>query len=855
MRRISRNQWVFALVLAAVTAAYYLVPWTTLPARAAIGVPFLLLHTVILPGIALKWLFPRRRSDWLETAAYVSADGLAFLLVLAFLWALSGVSISTFRNVLGGAITALGAAAALRGPRTPAADAMPLARRDHWLLAALTAIALLVFGLVLATGPPLDTGRDTLAHVAYVDEIAATGIPFPTTSFYSDAGRSGGDIRMGLLHTVYGFYAATLGVGALPVLRGMNAVMILLILLVVYAATYGFFRSRITAVLAVAFMLLDFEYGVKTLGIRLSFVPSHAAVVYLLLFLAASLRFLEHKSTRSLIACAVYAFAGAAMHVQYAVLIPFATAVILVWKPCFDTGSWRAHLGSVVAIASAVALGVIPYGAYRYLTDYQVADAHARVWGVLFVTDRLFVIEPFVAWRIFGTMGAAAVLAIVPLWKARKRYPALGYLMASFFTVALVQFNPFLMPVFRHVIAYLTGRLGIVFPHHILAAYFAVDYFSSKRLGTPGSPFRHVAMAVLALVVVGNAASIFKSNVFSGAFLAAERKAGAEPWAGGLRYLSHLPDREVIASDPVTSYTIAAFTPHYVVSTMYLHTAPNDLRAHARTIAARDILSPYTSASDKARAMAAERATLVVVNDRFTRSDLSDYWSVSPQSVPIIIGRFREMPRLFEEVAVVDGLHIYRWTGETPPPEETIVNPLLRATLPAGAKPVGEKAGVAICAGVEIGPRDSVRAGDVIDVTVYWTRERELPLERHMVSLRFDRADLSLPLGGKPFPKLTRKLVERARGERYRFRADHKLTDGFFDPDVWPAGYYVVDETTVRIPGDAAPGRYTVRAILLVQLSGPNIQLRDLFFDDDLYQGVPIGEIFIAPRSSPNPPR
>ena len=848
MQRISRNQWVFALVVAAFTAAYYLVPWTTLPARAAIGLPFLVLYTVILPGIALTRLFKSRRGDWLETAAYVSADGLVFLLVCAFLWTLSGASLTTFRNVLGGVIAALGAAAVFWVPVAPATDATPLARRDRWLLVALSAVGLLVFALVLASGPPLDTSSDTLSHLAYVNEIAATGTPFPNTSFYYDPGRNGADIRMGLLHAVYGFYAATLGVDALAVVRVMNAVMMLFMLLVVYAATYIFFGSRITAVVAVVLLLLDYQNGVKSISIRLAFTASRVAVAYLLLFLAASFRFLEQRSTRSLVWCAIYAFAANAMHVQYAVLIAFAIATILVWKPCFDRRGWRAHIGSVVAIGSAVAVGVLPYGVFRYLTDYQVNQFHSRVWGVLFVADGLFVIQPFFAWRRLGAIGVAAVLAIVPLWKVRKRSPALGYLIASFFTVALVQFNPLLMPLFHHVIAYLASRLGIIFPHFILAAYFAVDYFSSKRSGIPGAPFRRVAVAVLALAVVTNMASVLKSNVFSPAVLKTERAVGSDRWAGGLRYLSQLPGREVIASDPVTSYTIAAFTPHYVVSAPYAHTTPNDLRVLSRITAARDILSPFTSASDKAHAMAAERVTLVVVNDRLKRPDLSEYWAVSPESAPLIIGRFREMPDVFEEVAVVEGLHIYRWKGQMPPPEETIENPLLRATLPAGAKPVGEKAGVAICAGAEIDCPDSVRNGDTIGITVYWTREGELDLEMRLVSLRFDRAEVSLPLGGRPFPKITRKLVERTRGELYRFRADHKITDGFFDPDVWPAGYYVVDETTVHIPEDAAPGRYTVRAILLTQLSGPNIRLRDLLFDDDLYQGVPIGEILVTPR-------
>ena len=73
-----------------------------------------------------------------------------------------------------------------------------------------------------------------------------------------------------------------------------------------------------------------------------------------------------------------------------------------------------------------------------------------------------------------------------------------------------------------------------------------------------------------------------------------------------------------------------------------------------------------------------------------------------------------------------------------------------------------------------------------------------------------------------------------------------KILNGFFDPDLWPEGCYVADETAIRIPADAAPGAYTVTAILLTRSTMPNVRLRDLLYDDDIYRGVEIGGVTIT---------
>jgi hypothetical protein len=63
--------------------------------------------------------------------------------------------------------------------------------------------------------------------------------------------------------------------------------------------------------------------------------------------------------------------------------------------------------------------------------------------------------------------------------------------------------------------------------------------------------------------------------------------------------------------------------------------------------------------------------------------------------------------------------------------------------------------------------------------------------------------------------------------------------------DAWPQGALVSDLSSMPIPLDLAPGRYTVRAILLASAHARNHRLRDFFFDDDVYNGVVVGEIVV----------
>jgi hypothetical protein len=207
---------------------------------------------------------------------------------------------------------------------------------------------------------------------------------------------------------------------------------------------------------------------------------------------------------------------------------------------------------------------------------------------------------------------------------------------------------------------------------------------------------------------------------------------------------------------------------------------------------------------------------------------------------------FHSLRYEFDERTLDDGLTVFRWRHDER--LSTLPRPVPRPVverLPAGADSIGALAGEAVLEGAALRGEGILSAGGELVLDLYWSRAGASAPGTYVVTVRFDRKDLALPFGGGPFPKVTRKLVEKWRGERYRFRADHMIQGGLFAPDVWDDGEIVEDDVRVQIPTDIAPGRYRVEARMRLVANQPNYLLRDYLYDDDSLSGVEIGEVTI----------
>ena len=819
------------------SVAYGLVPLLSPGLAEWVGVPVMIAFCVVLPGVAVSRLVRTHGRDPVETLTHVFVNGLIFLLVATFAWALTGVSLDAFRAAMPLLVIVLCIAAPDRDVTRVEVLRPRLRRFEAWLLVLFVAVALAPAIGVAISGPPLDITSDSIDHAGYVAEIARTGTPFPTAAIYLSPGADGQDIRKALLHAIYGFTARHTGASPVDVFAVTGAFLLLVMTFVVYTTAHSLFRHRVAAVLAAVFFLVGSDWSVGSSMVRAGFYPNRFGAAFLLLFIASALEFTHRGPNTALRWCGVYAFAATAVHIQYAVICAGAAGVLVLWKTCSPCVRWGEHLSRTLRVVLAAVAGAMPFALYRYLTAYQTSPLHEQVQNAVFVTDHWFMADPIQVARALGPLGIAAIVCIGPLWARRRDVPGVGYVIAAFATYLAIELVPiFLTPVYA-ILKYLVFRLDAIAPAYMLPAFFVATWRPGAR----------VAKAIVVAALLATVLPLLRENAFTPSVLAAERRRGPDHWARGLFELAEtLPPGSVVASDPVTSYLISAFTPHYVVCTLDQHAPPNDLHVEARMTAARDIVSPYTTAREKDRLIRASRVTHVVINRALPPGLILNYWTLEPGAAQDATEMFRSLRYEFEATDLDDGIVAFRWRNEER--LNTLPRPVPRPvveTLPGNATPIGETSGEAILEGAAIHGAGIIPPGGELALDLYWSRNAAVPPGTYVVTIRFDRKTLSLPFDGKPFPKVTRKLLEVWRRERYRFREDHMILGGLFGPDSWQRGEIVEDDVRVSVPLDLTPGRYRIEAKMLRVANQPNHRLRDFLYDDDSYRGVRIGEVTV----------
>jgi len=679
-----------------------------------------------------------------------------------------------------------------------------------------------------------------------VTEIQDTGELFPRTAFYIDPGPNGEDLRKGLLHVFYGYAGRYLGLAPLAFLTVINAVFAVLLLLGVYSTGVLFFNDRKIAILSAVLFLIALDEGLGGTAIRQSFYSHRFGIFFVLYVLAFGLSFLTTGKKRDLVPAALFGFAAAATHVFFGLLVGIAGITILIWKVCFPQNDGKTHLQRVVLLGTIIVLGMLPYGLFRYLTAFpQANELHSEVQGVVFISQNLYIADPIQVYRWFGPVGIVSLFAIIPLWTLRKKHALLGYAFASLLTVVLVMFNPILLPPIRNTLTYLIARLNSLCPFYFVVAYFLLSYSFLNTRNRWLRWYTHALTVFAIIAVIVSLKPVLGENTFSQAVFDSEHDNSYLRWEDDLASLTPPGgDKWVIASDPLTAYSVAAFTPNYVACTFDQHAPPNDVRLEERMRSARDILSPYTSVEQTTKLLAENQATHVVINNRFPPGLSLEYWAMTTDMFPAIRAKFDNHPVVFERINDDDAFVVYRWTGRPGITGDVLDRPFIVERLPVGFETIGRRAGQATLEGIRLSG-GTYAQGDPLDIGLVWSGSSDYAFRNYVVVVRFDHTNQDLPLDGKPFPKITRKFKEKFSGRRFRFSEYHKIRNGFLSPDTWIGGELVLDETSFRIPSNAAPGEYDVHVKLLAVKHQPTHWLRDYFFDDDSYQGVHAGRITV----------
>lgn len=770
--------------------------------------------------------------------ALLGLDALLWLVVLVVL-ARRGAAAADAPDEEDLAAGADDAARAARWARDPA---------PRWGAGA-TLVLLLALGLgVLNTarlGTPLGYITDSPDHVATVRRMLQTGDAFTPDAYFRDAGEQGADPRKGLWHPQAAL--ATALAGADP-LEGWQWLSLLLVpTFVLNAAAFGFLLGG-PAGAAAAGLALVLTYGGSFAEsyLREAVFATKLGDQLAMAGVTAVLADLARRTRGSRLAAIGIGLGAVAAHVWYAIQFAMVLSALGVGLLARER-RWTPALGRLSGTALALGAAALPYLAWRALQAYAPVNViHTAPQGLLTLWDGVTVMNLGVLWDWLGLWWVVVPLSAVALWRAGRGQPAVLFLLTTPAIVATVLFVPPVVALLQPKLGYLLLRTVWMVPLAPLLGWWVARGLRGLRAGGRARLVAALQLAGLLLVSLpglGDAVIAVRDPDRFGRW---EREHSFRLWEDALRWMQErLPAGQVVLADPLTSYTVPMITGHYVVTLLDQHSSPSDPHALDRILDARDALDPHVP-WDRVRAVVDRYGvTTIFLNARLVEVPVLWYWTPRKEWFAASRARFDRRPEAFEPLFDTGDAVVYRVrraaldTLSSPPDPRPYARP-----YEPGRDPVARRIadGVPALLGFRITPPLAER-GDTLRGIAQWRPAAALPRGSYVVSVRFDR---ELPAGFDPprvVGKPARKLLELARGERYRFRGDHLPVGGDYGVDLWRTDEVVSDSFEVRVPHDAAPGDYLVKVRFIAQAPYPNYRLSDYFFDDDYYAGVTVASV------------
>jgi hypothetical protein len=843
--RGGRVPWL-AVIGLAVQAALLLDGFASVPVAGRLALALFAL--VLVPGYAVLALGTGPPGGPLLAPAWAFGLGVAWNGALVMATIALGLPFTVWVAGSLASTAALWAVGSWRGRargESATADAAWSARTRLWLVLA----AALGIWQALTFGTSMTYDSDSPDHVGTIRRMLASGDPFPNDAYFRDAGVAGADPRKGLWHSQVALIARLADADPLDAWRWLSAA--LAPLFVLNAATLGFLiRGPAGAAVAGWALVLTYGGSLASESVRQSVFSTRVADQLTLATAVALIADVARPARAHRLAAVGLALGAVAAHVVAAIHLAIGLGAFVLALAIRDRGL-GARLRRAFGTALLVGLAMAPYLAWRTVQSYAPRSAiHTEPQGLLWVSERLRVVNMGVLWDWFGWLWVLFPLAWPALWRAGRERPAALYVFAASVAVPLLIFNPVAVALLQPRLGYLLMRMVWLAPLVGVLAFALPGLWTGLR-APAGAPRLRAALGLAAILALGfwhlsDAAEVL---VQPRRFGAAEQRRDPARWADALRWMDrHLPPGTIVLSDPTTSYSIPMYTRHYVATLVDQHSSPNDPDALRRLLDARDALDPFGAWPRTRDVIRHYDVTAVALNDRFAEPPQQTYWAATPGWTAAARARLDRHPDVFQRAFDRDGFVVYRVDRdalerlrEDPPPRPS-VQPYVRGRLPI-ARRMGES--LPVLHSVRLTPR-VLAPGDTMVGVARWRAVGPLEPGSYWVSLRFDRP---LPAGFDPprwLGKPARKLIETLRSERYRFRSDHLPAGGGYGVDLWRPDEVLVDSFAVVVPRDVAEGDYTVRIKMLNQPVYPNYRLSDYFFDEDYYAGLPIAAVRIA---------
>jgi hypothetical protein len=449
-----------------------------------------------------------------------------------------------------------------------------------------------VFGVAvwLAAGP---LRGDALFHLARARKLAdlPTLDSLRALSEFPDGGVHPG-YAMPLWHAVLALIGRLGGVDVTDVVLGLSAVLTPLALVLAYAAGAALFRSWVggvaTAIAQVGVVQLAGEH---VSSFKLLALPVAASILLLVpALLALVFSFVASGERGALLAVGAASLVLAVVHPTYAlfVLLPlagFLGARALAARNSRDPFRITVAIGTVGVAAGAFLLWLLPIA--NDTASYTPGERR-RAQELFYYADRLdvsgdsFRIDP--SFLAAGGLAVVVALVAVPLALFDRRERWAAYVVGGAIPILLVALVPALFSRFADLVS-LSQALRI---RHFLPLAFALAG-AALLLGALVRRWVRYEVAAVAVVL----AVVVPTVAVRLADLERTDRPDALP-AGLVSALeSRVEPRELVVSDPVTSYRVAAYVPVTILAAPLAHVAqtPDDrpyerLREVERLVAA-----------------------------------------------------------------------------------------------------------------------------------------------------------------------------------------------------------------------------------------------------------------------------
>ena len=717
-------------------------------------------------------------------------------------------------------------------------------------------IALLAFVVItiLMAKDPLIYTSDSNDHIAYIRTISRTHEAFPEQFYYKDGGIISRDLRKSLYHTLWGAIEALTTsrevVEIWPVISAFGASFMIISL--VFSVTLLAGEVVIGILSALLFVLL-YHAGLKGYQLITIAYGYPFGKVFYLMFISSAIVYLTKRRKDYLIIAVLSISAATMTHIAHFLIGIFTVtsfALLLLIYRAYRKNRPILLKAFLKFTAISIALNT-PYLLMRYLRDYYPANPiHTHLQGVLYLTDKLYSLNPITFFESSGTLGIVSILCLLIFSKEQKKLVPLRLLLHTTLAVIILVFNPIWIPFLAKKLSYLLIRFEFAIPAMIIPSFliFSLISTNSQLSFSTQKKRKVIAWLVVIIFLIIPSINAIKGFAYSGKRIDIKRQTG-------YLALSDLFDEinkrnikgEIFISDPLTSYAIPAFSDNFSVCPFDQHSTPNDSTALTRIAECRVIYDPYSSINEIMRVIKKYGATYIVINGRVPEYIQTLYWKPLADVARQVIERYRKEISYFTliyesnnlaifEVKKGHGVPLAEESAQTPP----FYGPLsrnieMKKFIPAGIDNIYIQ---------DFKPsKRVVKRGEKVIIQVSWITTSRQPVAGYIAYLRFDTDYPKSWLYSKRYSKLYRKVLERIKGKRFRFRYDFQPLGGIYPPYSWPPGRPIITEATVPIPEDIETGVYTVSIKLNEKTQYPNYNLNDILSDTDMYSGMQVGTI------------